>query len=390
MSRPKTGSVTDAVGENGTPFMYRRIVSHEPATAPAMPSAMRTENSATTQVPIGTMSGMSSDSNTNVGPDAVRAPYGPVPPRRALCSARRCASARRSVHVLSSPGRVGSAGGTRRPASHSVPSSTTSAIARPARNSPSCAPRRVDRTLTKPTDWYQMTSVQRSMPTLTSRMTSRMTMPTAARPRRRKMLPMEGGRAPSSGPPTGVPGSFGGRLPPEPWLLDVRGRGPPGRARGRIGVGSSPARASPSSSSRATSSSRSASSSATSSSPPTGRGASGPVRGARPSALARRRSSSRMNSSNRSPIAPHSGGRAGSRQAARHVQRRTDWRIGPGRGRPTGGGATRSTVGSPPGPAPRAGSAGAWRRARARTGTPSGSPAGSATAACRPRVGRPA
>ncbi len=77
MSRPNTGSVTDAVGENGTPFMYSRMVSHEPATAPAMPSAMRTENSATTQVPIGTMSGMSSDSNTNVGPDDVRALYGP-------------------------------------------------------------------------------------------------------------------------------------------------------------------------------------------------------------------------------------------------------------------------------------------------------------------------
>ncbi len=235
-----------------------------------------------------------------------------------------------------------------------------------------------------------MTSVQRSMPTLTSRMTSRMTMPIAARPRRRKMLPMEGGRAPSSGPPTGDFGSFGGRLPPEPWLLDERDRGPPGRARGRIGVGSSVARASPSSSSRASSSSRSASSSATSSSSPTGRGASGPVRGARPSALARRRSSSRMNSSNRSPIAPHSGGRAGSRQAARPAQRRTDSRIGPGPDRPTGGGGTRPTVGSPPGPAPRAGSAGAWRRAPARTGTPSGSPADSATAACRPRAGRPA
>ena len=139
-------------------------------------------------------------------------------------------------------------------------------------------------------------------------------MPIAARPSRRKMLPTEGGRAPSSGPPTGAFGSRGGRLPPEPWRSASAasgrraGRGPDrgrlvvaARARRRRRRRRRPRRG-PRRRRRPSSSS------------PTGRASSGPSRGARPSALARRRSSSRMNSSNRSPIAPHSGGRAGSRQ----------------------------------------------------------------------------
>ena len=207
MSRPKTGSVTDAVGENGTPFTYSRIVSQEPATAPAMPSATRTENSATTQVPIGTMSGMSSDSNTNVGPDAVRGPVRPgaAQARVVLGAALGIGEPVRPRLEQPGPRRVrGRHEAAGEPAA--LPSSTTSAIARPATNSPTCAPRRVDRTLTKPTDWYQIDVGPEVDADADQQDDEQDDDADRGRGRaRRKMLPMEGGRAPSSGPPTGAP-----------------------------------------------------------------------------------------------------------------------------------------------------------------------------------------
>ena len=104
MSRPKIGSATVWVGENGTRWIHSSSVSQTPVTAPAMPSASRTATPARTQVPIGTRSGMSSASNVKrqlAGPPdrAAGRPNGPNEPpvarSRALCSAWRWASASR-------------------------------------------------------------------------------------------------------------------------------------------------------------------------------------------------------------------------------------------------------------------------------------------------------
>ena len=375
MSRPKTGSVTDAVGENGTPFMYSRMrVPRARDTLPAMPSAMRTENSADDP---GARSGrcracrrLEQRSRRRRTPFAPLVRPGAAQPGVVLRLALRLGEPVRPR--LSSPGRSGSGGRHEAAGEPEVPEQHDERDREAREEQPELRPEaRRQNARAKPTDWYQIASVQRSMPTLASRMTSRTTTPIAARPSRRQMLPPEGGRAPSSGPPTGDLGSFGGRLPPEPWLLDERDRGPPGRgARPDRGGLVAASRASPSSSSRASSSSRSASSSATSSSSPPGAASSDPSRGARPSASARRRSSSRMNSSNRSPIAPHSGGRAGSRQAAGPLSvariresdpARTGLRAVEGLDRPSEArqDLLRELV-----------RAAAWRRARAPSGTP--------------------
>ena len=60
MSRPKIGSVTEAVSENGTRFCQSSTVSQAVASEPATPRAKRTTSPASTHVAIGLRSGMSS------------------------------------------------------------------------------------------------------------------------------------------------------------------------------------------------------------------------------------------------------------------------------------------------------------------------------------------
>ena len=81
MSRPKIGSTTVCVGENGTRWIHSSSVSHAPVTAPATPSASSTATPAMAHVPSGTTSGMSSASKLKLSsPPPDRAPAAPNGP----------------------------------------------------------------------------------------------------------------------------------------------------------------------------------------------------------------------------------------------------------------------------------------------------------------------
>ena len=151
-------------------------------------------------------------------------------------------------------------------------------------------------------------------------------MPTAARPRRRKMLRMRGRPGAVVGaadrPLRAAAGSR------RPGCLASASAGRRGRVRGRIGVGSSSGVASSSSaSSRAVRVAGRRRRRRPRRRAADRRASSGPGRGARPSALARRRSSSRMNSSNRSPIDTAFWGSLRQQAGRRPAQRRTEWAI---------------------------------------------------------------
>ena len=157
----------------------------------------------------------------------------PVRPR--LAAARACS---------------GSGGGARRPASQRLPSSTTSAIDERREEQPDLRPEPgPEDAESKPTRVVPDASVQRSMPTPASRMTSRTMTPTAAEPDPAQDA-ADGGR------PGAVVGAADRRrrilrrpAPAGAGLPTARARAA-GAGGGRIGVGSSSARASPSSSSR--------------------------------------------------------------------------------------------------------------------------------------------
>ena len=120
MSRPKIGSVTEAVSENGTRFCQSSTVSHAVANEPATPRAKRTTRAASTHVAIGLRSGMSSAfqatraERRSSGGLQRRAP----PVRRT--SAASAASLSRSNRLRTVPP-PGIGGGVRRPASHRLP-----------------------------------------------------------------------------------------------------------------------------------------------------------------------------------------------------------------------------------------------------------------------------
>ena len=153
MSRPKIGSVLRPVpsGEKGTRWIHSSSVDQAPDTLPAMPSAMNTATMAMPQTANGTRSGTSSPSNrppaTSSREMRTPGPHGlPGPVMRAVMSAWRWASARRPTVSRIRPGRSGSGGGARRPASHRFRNSAMSATTSAPTNSPSWAPRRVQKT----------------------------------------------------------------------------------------------------------------------------------------------------------------------------------------------------------------------------------------------------
>ena len=233
------------------------------------------------------------------GPPTGRPGPAPMRPER---SAWRWASVRRSAIWRSRPGFSGSGGGARRPASHRLNSRTTSAMTSVPRKRPTWTPMRVQKTLSKPTLWYQIASVQRSIPALARKMMKATTTIAATSPTRRRTVRKVRRPAPSSGPPTGCfsRGARGGPPDAEPFER--------GRDRRWIGVGSPEPAVVPSSG--ASPAGRSAGMSSGTSCPPGpspsvagASGSAGSRGGVRPSASARRRSSSRMNSSNRSPMA---------------------------------------------------------------------------------------
>ena len=145
MSRPKIGSVTEAVVENGSRFCQSSTVSQAVASEPATPSAKRTTSPASTHVAIGLRSGMSSAvqavrvERRSSGGLQRRAP----PVRRTSAASAASLSRSNRLRIVPPPG-IG--GGVRRPASHRLPSSTTSASTSPNTNSPTCAAKRVQYT----------------------------------------------------------------------------------------------------------------------------------------------------------------------------------------------------------------------------------------------------
>ncbi len=221
MSLPKIGSVTAPVVEYGTRWTHSWIVSHAPATAPATPSATRSDRPAMAHLASGAMSGTSPASKP-APPTRMPEPKGPPGPNglpplnggsprsRALCSVCRCDSVQRSIVSLRRPGLDGSRGGTMRPAIQRLASRKASVATRPMANSPACAPRRVQNTLSKPTLLYQATSVQRLTTVPNRNRKAAMAATTTTRPARRISWRADGGSPPSSGPPTGRRG----RLPP--------------------------------------------------------------------------------------------------------------------------------------------------------------------------------
>ena len=229
MSRWKIGSVTDAVGENGTRWIHSRTVSHAPETEPPMMIAKNSARPPRIQPASGRRSGMSVVSKTIGDPVERTLPNGSRPPPNGdrVLSRRESAAWAASLSRSNSERNVpppADGGGDSRPASQRLPSSTTSATRKAPMPSPTVAVSRVQKTGSKPTLAYHSTSVHRSIPTLNSRK-----MPSRARrsspmPRRR---PARAARLPAP--------SFG---PPGP-----RRRGPPRRRRaseivfGSIGSG---------------------------------------------------------------------------------------------------------------------------------------------------------
>ena len=173
MSRPKTGSETDAVELKGTWLRQSRTVSQRPDTDAASASETRTATAAASQTAIGVRSGISiSTADPRPGQSGRRywpgpeLPNGP-PPNGPPRPSPRPSSVPDCISCSSQPRtrlrRFGSGGGTSRPAIQRLPSRNSSARASTSRNSPTCALRRAQNTSPKPTLRYHMLSVMRSI-----------------------------------------------------------------------------------------------------------------------------------------------------------------------------------------------------------------------------------